>query len=51
VLHIGVSLAVLPATGITLPFISYGRSSLFVALLATGVLVSVGQGRSSGVAS
>jgi len=45
VLHIGVSLAVLPATGITLPFISYGRSSLFVALLATGVLVSVGQGR------
>jgi cell division protein FtsW len=51
VLHIGVSLAVLPATGITLPFISYGRSSLFVALLATGVLVSVGQGRSSGAAS
>jgi len=48
VLHIGVSLAVLPATGITLPFISYGRSSLFVALLATGVLVSVGQGRSPG---
>jgi len=45
VLHIGVSLAVLPATGITLPFISYGRSSLFVALLATGVLVSVGQAR------
>lgn len=45
VLHIGVSLAVLPATGITLPFISYGRSSLFIALLATGVLVSVGQRR------
>jgi cell division protein FtsW len=45
VLHIGVSLAVLPATGITLPFISYGRSSLFIALLATGVLVSVGQHR------
>ncbi len=48
VLHIGVSLAVLPATGITLPFISYGRSSLFVALLATAVLVSVGQRRSPG---
>src|SRR5205807_1199399 len=45
VLHIGVTLAVLPATGITLPFISYGRSSLFVALLATGVLVNVGQRR------
>src|SRR6266702_585262 len=45
VLHIGVTLALLPATGITLPFISYGRSSLFVALVATGVLVSVGRGR------
>jgi cell division protein FtsW len=47
-LHIGVSLALLPATGITLPFISYGRSSLFVALVATGVLISVGQGRGAG---
>jgi cell division protein FtsW len=46
-LHIGVSLALLPATGITLPFISYGRSSLFVALVATGVLVSVGRARST----
>lgn len=44
-LHIGVSLAVLPATGLTLPFISYGRSSLFVALAATGVLISVGRAR------
>lgn len=45
VLHIGVNLAVLPATGITLPFVSNGRSSLVVALIATGILVSVGQGR------
>ena len=44
-LHIGVSLALLPATGITLPFISYGRSSLFVALVATGVLIGIGRGR------
>lgn len=44
-LHMGVSLALLPATGITLPFISYGRSSLFVALVATGVLISIGRGR------
>lgn len=46
VLHIGVNLAVLPATGITLPFVSYGRSSLLVALIATGMLISVGQRRS-----
>lgn len=46
VLHIGVNLAILPATGVTLPFVSYGRSSLLVVLLATGILVSVGAGRS-----
>jgi len=51
VLHIGVTLALLPATGITLPFISYGRSSLFVALVATGVLISIGRGRRSAGAS
>jgi cell division protein FtsW len=45
VLHIGVTLAVIPATGVTLPFFSYGRSSLIVALAATGVLVSVARGR------
>jgi cell division protein FtsW len=45
--HIGVSLAMIPATGLTLPFISYGRSSLFVSLVATGVLVSVGRARSA----
>jgi cell division protein FtsW len=45
ILHIGVNLAVLPATGMTLPFVSSGRSSLLVALIATGILVSIGQGR------
>jgi cell division protein FtsW len=51
VLHVGVNLAVLPATGITLPFVSSGRSSLLVVLIATGILVSVGQGRGAGAAS
>jgi cell division protein FtsW len=45
ILHIGVSLAVLPATGVTLPFISYGRSSLLVSLAATGMLISIGHAR------
>ena len=45
ILHIGVSLALLPATGVTLPFISYGRSSLLVSLVATGMLISIGHAR------
>jgi cell division protein FtsW len=40
-LHIGVTLAVVPTTGISLPFVSFGRSSLLVSFLATGILMSV----------
>jgi cell division protein FtsW len=43
VLHIGVNLAVVPATGIPLPFVSYGRSGLLVALAAVGILASIAQ--------
>ncbi len=42
-LHISVSLALLPATGITLPFISYGGSSLVMAMTTSGVLLNVSQ--------
>lgn len=45
ILHIGVTLAVIPATGIPLPFLSYGRSSLIVTLAAVGILISVGHAR------
>ena len=44
-LHVGVTLALLPATGVTLPFISFGRSSLFISLVVTGVLISIARGR------
>jgi len=40
-LHMGVSLALLPTTGVVLPFMSYGRSGLLVVFAAVGVLLSV----------
>jgi len=45
VMHMAVSLALMPTTGLTLPFMSYGRSSLVISLVATGVLVNIGRMR------
>jgi cell division protein FtsW len=44
-LHIGVATGLLPTTGLTLPFISYGRSNLVLSLLMTGILVNIGSSR------
>ncbi len=40
-LHIGVGLGVFPATGLSLPFISFGRTNLVVMLAAVGILLAV----------
>ncbi len=41
-IHLGVAIHLLPNTGLTLPFISYGRSNLILTLLMTGILVNIG---------
>lgn len=45
VLHMAVTLNLVPTTGLPLPFISYGRSNLLVSLFATGVMVNVARQR------
>jgi len=44
-LHVGVVIGLLPTTGLTLPFISYGRSNLVLTMLFTGILVNIGSAR------
>lgn len=44
-LHIGVVVGLLPTTGLTLPFVSYGRSNLVLTMLFTGLLVNIGSTR------
>lgn len=44
-LHIGVVVGLLPTTGLTLPFVSYGRSNLVLTMLFTGILVNIGSER------
>jgi cell division protein FtsW len=41
-LHIGVVVGLLPTTGLTLPFVSYGRSNIVLSMLLTGILVNIG---------
>jgi len=43
IINIGVAVSLLPITGITLPFVSYGGSSLISSFFAIGVVMSVGK--------
>mgnify|MGYP002780222570 CR=1 FL=1 len=43
--HLGVAMDLLPNTGLTLPFISFGRSNLVLTMLMTGILVNIGSTR------
>ena len=35
----------MPVTGVTLPFVSYGGSSLVASFMAAGLLLNIGQNR------
>lgn len=45
--NLSVAMAMLPTKGLTLPFVSYGGSSLLVCSTAMGVLLSVSRGRTA----
>ncbi len=47
-LHMAVGLALVPATGLSLPLVSYGRSNLLVTCLALGILMSVARASGAG---
>lgn len=44
-LHMAVNLNLMPNTGLTLPFVSSGRSSLVIYLLGAGILINIGRMR------
>jgi rod shape determining protein RodA len=39
--NIGMCLGIMPVTGVPLPFVSYGGSSLFAGMLAVGLLQNI----------
>ena len=41
VINMGAVIGVLPVTGIPLPFISFGGSSLVITMAAAGILVNI----------
>jgi len=43
--NIGMTIGIMPVTGLPLPFVSYGGSAMFADMIAVGLLQSVGRRR------
>lgn len=43
--HIGVATGILPNTGVNLPFVSYGGSSMWACMIAVGLVLNVGMSK------
>ncbi len=48
-LNLGVAVGVLPVTGLTLPFVSYGGSSLLTSMAMVGMLISIARAQPGGL--
>jgi len=45
VINIGMNLGIMPVTGLPLPFLSYGGTSVIISLIAVGILLSINMHR------